>query len=239
MRGGRERVQPMPASLYQTEGRRICPASARGRPAEQKGSPVATAEKVEQAEHRRTADSSQFAALGGLTTDAYMSVTNFLHEDLRVVTSDAVLMGDTFPDQTVPAGQMSLVSHVSAGWLPGQSHFKLSYSTTGEELTVDIGSWPNVTDVTYGADGGAGAVLAPMPGSGAEYAFLFFAGADGAKRDADGFIQANLPAIAAWIAQNPVAIDLGGGATLTVNALNVASENVPCRFATFYPATHD
>ncbi len=167
-----------------------------------------------------------------------MTVTNLLQDDLSVVTSDAVRMSDTFPDQEVPAGKTSPYAHVSASILPGQSHFKLSYQTsTGEDLTVDIGSWPYVTDVTYGSDGAAGAVLAPMPGSGADYSFLFFAGASGAKRNADSFIQANLSAIVAWVAQNPIAIDLGGGATLTITGLDVTSDNVSCRFATFTPVS--
>lgn len=168
-----------------------------------------------------------------------MIVTNLLHDDLKVVTSDVAWMNDIFPDQVVPAGKVSPAAHVSAGVMPRQSHFKLSYETIGEDMTVEIGSWPYVTDVTYSSNGSTGALLAPLPGSGADYAFLFFAGADDAKRCADSFIRANLPAIAAWIGQNPIAIDLGGDATLTVSALNVTSENVPCRFATLYPASHD
>lgn len=175
----------------------------------------------------------------GFTTDAYMTVTNLLHDDLRVVTSEVAWMNGTFPDQTVPAGKVSPAAHVSAGVMPRQSHFKLNYETTGEDITVEMGSWPFVTDVTYSSDGATAALLAPLPGSGADYAFLFFAGANDAKRCADSFIRANLPAIAAWIGQNPIPIDLGGDATLTVTTLNVTSENVPCRFATLYPASHD
>ncbi len=186
-----------------------------------------------------TAENRPSFAPGGLTTDAYMTVTNLLHDDLRVLTSDFAWMNDIFPDQTVPAGKTSPAAHVSASLMPRQSHFKLSYETTGENMTVEIGSWPYVTDVAYGSDGAAGAVLAPLPGSGADYAFLFFAGANDAKRNADSLIRANLPAIAAWIGQNPIAIDLGSGATLTVTALNVTSEDVPCRFGTLYPASHD
>lgn len=180
-------------------------------------------------------------ARGGIITDAYMTVTNLLTDDLRLTVSHAVAMDNAFPDQQVAPGASSASSYVAASLTPGQSSFSLTYSVGGkdtEELAVQVGRAPFVTDVTYGPDGGAGgagAILAPMPGSGADYAFLFYAGAKHVQTCANSIIGANLAAIAAWIDQNPIAIALGDNATLTITSLGLTSDDAACRFATFYP----
>ncbi|CAF3478674.1 unnamed protein product [Adineta steineri] len=173
------------------------------------------------------------------TTSAYMRVTNDYPQPLILTTSTNMNMKDTFPSQTIEAGRTSPMSYISTGTEMCQSYFDIAYGSS--TIKINMGQNKYVTDANlFGLKGQTEALLAPTKpfSKDTDYTFYFFGGPDVLPPLINSLIDANLPAITAYVSTNQFYFNLTNDIKLTIRQLDLTLQSIRCSYATLSPIHH-
>ncbi|KAI1109616.1 PLC-like phosphodiesterase [Nemania sp. NC0429] len=171
-------------------------------------------------------------------TDANVAVINDCPDDItvRVETNDN--MAVKLPDTMNLSSGGTFMSQVKAGNFPWQSFFVLNFNG-GNRMKIEIGrgGFKTLATPEYFQDGKAAALLAPAKpfSTGTDYYFWFFNGPGVLPPLINSAIQANLPAILAYVAKNPPTIPLFDNVSVTVKTLKIDPAQVQCVYAACLP----
>ncbi|KAK0718434.1 PLC-like phosphodiesterase [Lasiosphaeria miniovina] len=167
-------------------------------------------------------------------TDADMSITNDWPQAISVIVGNNDNMDDTFPSPANIASGSIATGYVSASSFPGQSSFAVTFSA-GDKMTVDIGTgfYNTGTKPESFPDGKAGAILAPGTpfSTGVDFNFQFFDGPGILPALINSAIQANLPALVAFIDAHGLIIKISDTNVLKITQLQIDPSAVVCTYA--------
>jgi hypothetical protein len=175
-------------------------------------------------------------------TDANMSVFNDHSNDIEFVVDNNTNMSSTFPSLTdIPPGR-NATGYVQASDFPGQSSFVVHFDNN-RSMQVQIGSSPYTTSVNpnFFSDLSGAAVLAPGKplSDDTDYTFYFFNGSWIIPPLINSFINANLPAIIAYISNQPISINTSNQfvSNVTISQLELSPGALSCVSAGVSPTT--
>ncbi|KAI1133247.1 PLC-like phosphodiesterase [Nemania abortiva] len=172
-----------------------------------------------------------------LLTDANVTVFNDCPKPITVRAENNEHMTVTLPSSIPISSGGSFTSGVRAGGLL-QSSFVVHFPT-GDKMKIDIGTGLFKTSATpeYFANGKSAALLAPTKpfGTGTDYYFWFFNGPGVLSPLINSAIQANLPAILSYLAQNPQTFHITDGISITIKGLKIDPAQVQCVYSACLP----
>ncbi len=173
-------------------------------------------------------------------TDANLLVYNDFINPLPITVDGNELMSNTFPSQTIQPGQ-SASGYIKASWWPGQSSF-VFHEDQSHQMLIDIGQAPfyiTSANPSYFPDFTGAVVQAPgKPFSeGTDYEFYFFNGPGSIPPLINSVIAANLPAIQAYVAKNPLTIKIPNDffTELTLTSVNINVGDLYCVYTALTP----
>ncbi|KAK3371789.1 PLC-like phosphodiesterase [Lasiosphaeria ovina] len=167
-------------------------------------------------------------------TDADMSITNDWPQAITVIVGNNDNMDDTFPSPANIASGSIATGYVSASSFPGQSSFAVTFSAS-DKMTVDIGTgfYNTGTKPESFPDGKAGAILAPGTpfSTGVDFNFQFFDGPGILPALINSAIQANLPALIAFIDAHGITVKISDTNVFKITQLQIDPSAVVCTYA--------
>lgn len=171
-------------------------------------------------------------------TDANMTVWNDNPNPIIITVTNNTKMKGEFPSPaTIPSGVSSTATVTASSW-PGQSSFNVNFAS-GETAHVLLGTGIYSTSCTPQTfpDGKSAALLAPGPPltAGVDYHFWFFNGPGLLQSLANSVLQANLPALIAYVNQNPVKIPVNDSVSFNVTGINADPQTLQCVYASTLP----
>lgn len=174
-------------------------------------------------------------------TDANMTVFNDNPQAITITVDNNTKMDDTFPSPSTIASAGSAGAKVSASWIPGQSSFQVHYAS-GDAMTIDLGTGTYSTSSspeTF-ADGKSAAVLAPGPPltTDVDYHLWFFNGPGVLPPLVNSALQANLPALIAYVNANPIKIPVNDDISLGITNIGADPSTLQCVYASMLPQTN-